>query len=310
MEKSLKGAKNIYISPDGLLHKISFPAIAREQNVYLCDVYNIEIKSSTGKIIKQKEKGEAVTTISLFGGIVYDTDSTKTQIWDYLEGTKTEIQKVDQILKMGKVKVNCYSNTSATEDKFKLIATNSNILHIATHGFFYPDPKEVQKETDNNVEVGGIPFVGGNRGFGVKSFVENQNPLMRSGLVFAGANDVWNKLTKNENTNDGVLTAEEVSIIDMRKTKLVIMSACETGLGDIKGSEGVYGLQRAFKMAGVDYMIMSLWLVPDEETEEFMTLFYKNLIKQKGTKRAFADAQKEMRQKYDPYIWAVFVLIE
>jgi len=88
------------------------------------------------------------------------------------------------------------------------------------------------------------------------------------------------------------------------------MSACETGLGDIKGIEGVYGLQRAFKMAGVDYLIMSLWQVPDKETEEFMTTFYKKLIKQKDIKKAFAETQKEMREKYDPYFWAAFVLIE
>jgi CHAT domain-containing protein len=128
--------------------------------------------------------------------------------------------------------------------------------------------------------------------------------------VFAGANDVWSKQAKNDSIDDGVLTAQEVSTIDMRKTDLVVMSACETGLGDIKGSEGVYGLQRAFKMAGVDFMIMSLWQVPDQETEEFMTTFYKKLIKQKDIKQAFAETQKEMRAKYDPYFWAAFVLIE
>ena len=189
------------------------------------------------------------------------------------------------------------------------MASNSNILHIATHGFFYPDPKEVQQQ-EEKVETSEITFRGGSRGFGVNSFVENDNPLMRSGLVFAGANDVWSQQAKNDSIDDGVLTAQEVSNIDMRKTELVVMSACETGLGDIKGSEGVYGLQRAFKMAGVNYMIMSLWQVPDKETEEFMTSFYKKLIKQKDIKQAFAETQKEMRTKYDPYFWAAFVLIE
>ena len=88
------------------------------------------------------------------------------------------------------------------------------------------------------------------------------------------------------------------------------MSACETGLGDIKGSEGVYGLQRAFKMAGVNYIIMSLWQVPDKETEEFMTKFYKKLMKNNDIKLSFTETQKEMRKKYDPYFWAAFVLIE
>jgi len=88
------------------------------------------------------------------------------------------------------------------------------------------------------------------------------------------------------------------------------MSACETGLGDIKGSEGVYGLQRAFKMSGVHYMIMSLWKVPDKETQEFMTMFYSKLLLYKNINKAFKEIQKEMRQKYDPYYWAAFVLIE
>ncbi|RLD63697.1 MAG: CHAT domain-containing protein [Bacteroidetes bacterium] len=180
---------------------------------------------------------------------------------------------------------------------------------MATHGFFYPDPKEVQLE-DSVIETETeIVFRGGSRGFGVNSFVENSNPLMRSGLVFAGANDVWSR-QESDSTDDGVLTAQEVAHIDMRKTKLVVMSACETGLGDIKGSEGVYGLQRAFKMAGVDYMIMSLWQVPDKETEEFMTKFYKKLMKSNDIKQAFNETQKEMRTKYDPYFWAAFVLIE
>jgi CHAT domain-containing protein len=305
----------VYISPSGLLHKISFPAIAKEQDIYLCDAYDIEIKSTTGKIasggaVETIYESSRPTTATIFGGINYDTDSTSYQGWTYLEGTKTETQKIDKILKKGKVEVSYFTNTNATEGEFKQLASNSNILHIATHGFFYPDPKDVVLESDTMEVVEDITFRGGSRGFGVNSFVENYNPLMRSGLVFAGANDVWSKQNKTDSIDDGVLTAQEVSNIDMRKTDLVVMSACETGLGDIKGSEGVYGLQRAFKMAGVNYMIMSLWQVPDKETEEFMTKFYKKLIKKNNIKQAFAETQKEMRKKYDPYFWAAFVLVE
>jgi CHAT domain-containing protein len=132
---------------------------------------------------------------------------------------------------------------------------------------------------------------------------------MRSGLVLAGGNDVWVK-TEKGSTDDGVLTAQEVTQIDMRKNDLVVLSACETGLGDIKGSEGVYGLQRALKMAGVKFIIMSLWQIPDKETVEFMSAFYTNLLKDKEIKKAFYGAQKEMRAKYDPYYWGAFVLME
>ncbi len=340
LEENLKDIKTVYLSPSGLLHKVSFAALCKEQNVYLCDNYNIEVKSSTGKItahpptlpnsrdrLSQREGeqelkgqpnslsfGECWGEASLFGGITYDTDSTENNSdsyrgWNYLEGTKTETEKINQILEKGKIIVNYFSNITATEEEFKFIASKSNILHIATHGFFYPDPKEVEKEVEKEIEHGAIAFRGGSRGFGVSSFINNENSLMRSGLVFAGANDVWSK-QENTNRDDGVLTAQEVAHIDMRKTNLVVMSACETGLGDIKGSEGVYGLQRAFKMAGVKYLIMSLWQVPDKETEEFMTTFYTKLLKLKDIKQAFNQTQKEMRDKYDPYFWAAFVLIE
>lgn len=145
--------------------------------------------------------------------------------------------------------------------------------------------------------------------FGVWSFVKNKNPLMRSGLAFAGANRVWNSEFLPED-EDGVLTAQEVTQLDLRKTRLVVMSACETGLGDIKGSEGVYGLHRAFKMAGAGFLIMSLWQVPDAETEEFMTTSYRKLLLQKDVRTAFDETQSEMRKKYDPYYWGAFVLIE
>jgi CHAT domain-containing protein len=132
---------------------------------------------------------------------------------------------------------------------------------------------------------------------------------MRSGIILAHANDVWSRDALSEG-EDGILTAQEVSNLDLLKLKLVVLSACETGLGDIKGTEGVYGLQRAFKMAGVKYIIMSLWQVPDKETSEYMITFYEKLIKVKDIRKAFSETQKEMRIKYDPYYWGAFVLIE
>jgi len=182
---------------------------------------------------------------------------------------------------------------------------------MSTHGFFYPDPEKLTTnfEIDTVESNEDLVFRGSNSSFGVKNFVFNKNPLMRSGLVLSGANRVWNN-PDMKGEEDGVLTAYEVAQIDLRQTGLVVLSACETGLGDINGSEGVYGLQRSFKMAGVKYIIMSLWQVPDNETQEFMTLFYKNLLLLKEPKQAFAKTQLAMRKKYDPYYWAAFVLIE
>ena len=132
---------------------------------------------------------------------------------------------------------------------------------------------------------------------------------MRSGLVFAGANDVWIKDEGNE-IEDGVVTAQEVTNMDLRKTSMAVLSACETGLGDIKETEGVYGLQRSLKMAGVKYIIMSLWQVPDAETVEFMEKLYSKFVITKNIRQSFKDAQKDMSQKYDPFYWAAFVLLE
>ena len=311
IEEYLTGVKNVYVSPSGLLYKISFPAISQGKDVYLCDKYQIQVKGSTGNMAGQNlfSAGNDASAL-VFGGIQYSQANTDSEIWKYLEGTKSEGDEVNNILKKGKVDVRYLTDNNATETYFKQNARNYNVLHIATHGFFFDDPNEIRfEEKKQEVESSEVKFRGASRGFGVGSFVSNENPFMRSGLVFAGANDVWVKTVKEE-TDDGVLTAQEVTQIDMRKNDLVVLSACETGLGDIKGSEGVYGLQRALKMAGVKFIIMSLWEIPDKETVEFMGTFYDNLLSIKNIREAFYLAQKELRKKYDPYYWGAFVLME
>ena len=113
-----------------------------------------------------------------------------------------------------------------------------------------------------------------------------------------------------DGVEDGVVTAYEISQLNLSNTELVVLSACETGLGDVKGTEGVFGLQRAFKMAGAKKMIVSLWKIPDKETSELMTGFYSYWLKGKMIDAAFAQAQADMRKKYSPYYWAAFVLVE
>ena len=308
----LNNTKQIFISPSGLLHKVSFPAIAKKDNIYLCDLYNLELLSSTMRIaFPEQFYLNNKMTASLFGGINYNSDNTKEEIWKYLEGTKKEADLIENILKENNIQTFYSSANSSTEENFKKIASKSNIIHIATHGFYFPNPKLQREELYSKTEFGTVTFRGGgSRGFGVWSFLKNENPLMRSGIVLAKANDVWNIEQRPEGEEDGVLTAQEVASIDMQNTYLIVLSACETGLGDIKGSEGVYGLQRAFKMAGAKHLIMSLWQVPDQETTEFMNTFYSKLIKSKNLKTSFFETQKQMRKKYDPYFWAAFVLLE
>jgi CHAT domain-containing protein len=318
VEEYLGGVKNVYISPSGLLHKISFPAMGDGMNLYLCDKYQLQIKGSTGNKSRQDffTSGNDLSAL-VFGGIRYSADISELQVWNYLEGTKEEGDAVNSILEKASVGVSYLSDNNATETYLKQNAPHFNVLHIATHGFSFSDPNEVRfEENSRQIEYGPVTFRGAAIGLGVNSFVNSDNPLMRSGLVLAGANDVWVKPETEEKVEgalaaeDGVLTAQEVTQIDMRKNDLVVLSACETGLGDIRGSEGVYGLQRALKMAGVIYIITSLWQIPDKETVEFMETFYSNLLIIKDIRKAFSETQEEMREKYDPYYWAAFVLME
>ena len=123
-------------------------------------------------------------------------------------------------------------------------------------------------------------------------------------------NNTWPALSGTRQEIDGILTAYEIARMDLSNTDLVVLSACETALGDLQGNEGVFGLQRAFKLAGVKQMIISLWKVPDVQTAELMTLFYRNWLGGQSTREALRNAQLKMKAKYPPEMWAAFVLVE
>jgi CHAT domain-containing protein len=189
---------------------------------------------------------------------------------------------------------------SATEESFKALKGKNSpgIIHIATHGLFFPEPsKKIKNDSSGIAEYENV-------------FSQSNNPLLRSAILFAGANNFW-KGKPIEGIDDGILTAYEVSNEFLPATRLVVLSACETGLGDIQGTEGVYGLQRAFKMAGVQYLLMSLWQVPDNETAEFMQAFYQHLFDHYSIENAFHHAQTLMKNKYrqDPFKWAAWILV-
>jgi CHAT domain-containing protein len=176
--------------------------------------------------------------------------------------------------------------------------TTPFVLHLATHGFFFADPIQELPNDINSIE--------GN----AKIYKASEDPMLRSGLVFAGANNYWNNTNDNITIDNGILTASEISNLDLSACQLVVLSACETGLGEVKGSEGVFGLQRAFKMAGVKNIIMSLWKVPDAQTAELFDIFYSECFAGKTIHEAFQSAQSKMKVKYSPYSWAGFVLLE
>lgn len=304
----LQDINKVYISPDGILHKVSFSAISDGQNSFGNTIDVFMLNSSSSLLEEAFEPTKNYNPL-LIGGVEYSLEKDQDEIWKYLSGTKEEITELASLFENKAAKIQILTGTNATEAKINEVIGNTNIIHIATHGFFYPEPSLAAQEAIQETEsVSEIAFRGGSRGAGYNYYVANNNPMMRSGIALSGANQVWN----NPNISieqDGILTALDFSLMNLQNVDLIVLSACETGLGDIKGSEGVYGLQRSLKLAGAKHLIMSLWQVPDKETKEFMITFYTHLLDSNNIEESFILTQKEMSKKYDPYYWGAFVLL-
>jgi CHAT domain-containing protein len=297
-----------------------------EQNAeYLIDRYTMHQLTSTRYLameLKQKAKESIGNTMAMVGGVNYDylpgstaapkknkkdknasrSSASASGKLNYLEGTKTEVEQIGKQLTAATWQTKLIENNNAIEENITKLEGKEakGILHLATHGYAFPEYNFNDTTTDKN----SLRY----------SYRYSTNPMVRSGLILAGGNWAWtgsDTLSKLGAEQNGILTALEVSQLNLKKTKLVVLSACETGLGKIEGSEGTFGLKRGFKLAGVEQMIVSLWSVPDKETMELMTLFYSDLTKTLNPVLSFSNAQKEMRAKYptDPEKWAGFVLV-
>ncbi len=365
LEKHLQDVKTIYFSPAGRLSQFNIDAIPMDNNKVLSDKYNLVQLGSTRQLILAQPLEIKNQTALLFGGIEYDIDSStvlmvnnglKTEqplasrgginfaqidstlrggSWNYLPGTEKEITDLDKLLQSRGIQSEVYRKFNSTEEAFKHIDSKKigspRILHIATHGYFFPNRDQsnaararvAHDSTTSIATQHNSVWQPGTKAVSSISKLDNaktepvfkmsDNPLIRSGLILTGGNYAW-KTGKpyKSNMEDGILTAYEISQMNLMNTELVVLSACETGLGDIQGNEGVYGLQRAFKIAGAKYIIMSLWQVPDKQTSLLMTTFYKKWLEDKmSIPAAFHAAQKELRDiGLDPYQWAGFVLVE
>jgi CHAT domain-containing protein len=306
MLPSLTDIKEVFFAPTGLLNKVSFSAIGVTEADYLSDVFSLVQVSSTAAL-SDVDKEIQIKDIALFGGAEYSATATADDIWKYLPATKVEVEQIAGAFKGIGVSQKLYVGATATEAQFKNLETvPTSIVHVATHGFFYPELVTAKTDELAMVAEEDVRFRGGSRGY--ETLIKSKDPLMRAGIVFTGANKVWSEGAAGK--EDGVLTAFEVSNLNLAGVQLIVLSACETGLGEIKGSEGVYGLQRAFKAAGVEQLIMSLWQVPDKETQEFMNQFYLELLKSGNTQQAFKATQQSMKSRLDPYYWGAFVLVE
>jgi CHAT domain-containing protein len=299
--------------------------IAESNSEFLIDRYSLLQLTSTRYLamgLKQKSKEPIGNTMAMVGGVNYDylpgsTASSKKNKKDkkasrsgasssgklnYLEGTKTEVEQINNQVSTAKWQTKLIENNEAIEENItKLEAKEAKgILHLATHGYAFPE----YDFSDTTISQNSLRY----------SYRYSTNPMVRSGIILAGGNWAWagsDTLTKLGAEQNGILTALEVSQLNLKKTKLVVLSACETGLGKIEGSEGTFGLKRGFKLAGVEQLIVSLWSVPDKETMELMTLFYSDLTNTLNPVISFEKAQKEMRNKYptEPEKWAGFVLV-
>jgi tetratricopeptide (TPR) repeat protein len=331
LEKYLDGVQNVCYSPSGRLHQLSFAAIPCGERELLSDRYKLFQLSSTAQIII-KHQESPVKKIVLFGGIEYDAgldkmqsiadqykhsvgrfplqtsrsfgkENTRSGSWMYLDGTMNEVEKISKLAEGKGIKSYVLAGNDAIEESIKNLDGNSSpeVIHIATHGFFFPD-------AEKNYDKTGLMEAGERA---TRVFKSSENPLMRSGLAFAGVNHGWGGEEIPQGVDDGILTAYEVSNMYIPNTELVVLSACETGLGEIKGSEGVFGLQRSFKIAGADFILMSLWQIPDYQTSELMNYFYTGWFSGKSIQVALGEAQDYMKSKYpfQPFMWAAFVLV-
>ncbi len=325
LEKYLNGVENIYFSPSGKLHTIAIEYLPDDSGEIFANKYNAYRLSSTRELAIEHTVNHS-KKVATYGGVQYnlyvqDFENLKNSIADnndvfrdfpliansqklsegfvYSENTKEEVETITESLKSAGYSGNAKYQKDATEESFKnLSGKGLQILHIATHGFY----EEEKKLAKTNL-----------------SFFNKDNPnqedrsLSCSGLAMAGANntlDSVNFAKIPEGFDDGILTAKEISRLDFKGLDLVVLSACQTGLGEVTG-EGVFGLQRGFKKAGANTILMSLWKVGDKATKDLMIEFYKNLTNGKSKREAFIAAQDYLRKTYkNPYYWAAFVMVD
>ena len=325
--KYLDGIKNIFFAPAGVLYNIGLESLlAPYGNGYMSEKYSLYRVSSTRELAmhsdwSQHKKRNAV----IYGGIDYqaamnssEDDKKKDIVYkddnmeilrdlrgaihgiDYLPGSKIEAENISRILKSknDSSKAQLFSGSNGTESSFKAISNKDvEIVHVSTHGFYNTANDDVSlasgfyQQQDNEDKV-----------------------LTRSGLLFAGAENTLLCDSIPDSYDDGILTALEISTLDLRTLDLVTLSACQTAQGDITG-DGVFGLQRGFKKAGANSILMSLWKVDDAATCELMTEFYRNWMNGKSKYEALESAKKVVRSHKDkgwdnPKYWASFILLD
>jgi len=312
LKPSLAGIKKVYFSPDGVYNQINLNTLKNSKTgKVVLEELTIQPVTNTKDLLIIKNKRNKQNKSLLVGFPSYNSTSKEKNNSSSVRGSQRSLRNGllrymrgdDGIPPLPATKIevdeigNLFGDNQASESMTASNATESLIkssknprsLHIATHGFFLED-LDISNEANFHKYV--------------------ENPLLRSGLILAGAGDFINDGLTSDGNEDGILTAYEVMNLNLEETDLVVLSACETGLGTVKNGEGVYGLQRAFMIAGAPAVIMSLWSVDDEATKDLMILFYKSWLAGNSKHEAFRNAQLQLKEKYPyPFYWGAFVMI-
>jgi CHAT domain-containing protein len=315
---ALQGIKKIYLSVDGVYNKININTLYNTKTEkYLIEEIDIHLLTSTRDLFSAKnhpKKQEIPDRALLVGypdyhnahasennGNTSQSPNIRRSNIEELPGTKKEIEGISKILDTGEKQTVTLFSSEATEENLKQKASAHNLLHIATHGFF-----SAAKANKSEATLG-------------LQDERHENPLLRCGILLSGAANAYSKeilqneltaLLSGQKVEDGILTAYETMNLDLSKIDLVVLSACETGLGEVKNGEGVYGFQRALQTAGAKAIIMSLWKVSDETTIALMVSFYENWLRLGNKRTAFLAAQNQLRKDFpNPYFWGAFIMI-
>jgi len=307
LAKEVADIRKLYLSADGIFNKINFNIIQNNKNKHwVLDDYEIHLLSNTKEIVEHASrkpsphhdihlygyadfqlKFSGIPAASLKAGSMNRNFGFNGDI-PMLPGTQVEINEIGKLFASQKFDVQTYQTQDASESNIKK-TPHVKVLHIATHGFFMNDVVMSESEGDDKDDF-------------------FNNPLLRSGILLAGAG--VSKSESDLSGEDGILTAYEAMNIDLNETDLVVLSACETALGELKNGEGVYGLQRSFIVAGAEAVIMSLWQVDDIATQELMVNFYEHWLGGQPKHEAFRNAQLVVKEKYpSPFYWGAFILI-
>jgi tetratricopeptide (TPR) repeat protein len=332
LETALAGKTRIYLSPDGVLNQVPLGIIPAPDGKLQMERYDLRLLSSTKDLLRSVPPPAAATAL-LVGDPAFNLSAEQQlaamrklalqqlqapvlmaamspndlsrdlgngSTLPQLPGTGAEVNAIEQLMLDRNWKPVVFTNDIALKRVVEQ-ASSPRVVHLATHGFFLSDQ---QIKTDHM-------SLGGRQPSGL------EDPMLRSGLYFAGANRTLAGKPVPKGLDNGVLTAMEAGSLNLRGTELVVLSACDTGRGDVKNGEGVFGLRRAFEEAGAQSVLMSLWSVPDVETRDLMKLFYTKWLSGMEIHQALKEAQLEMREqvkmRHDgkdlPYYWGAFVLV-